>query len=236
MAYSSLPLGLNNCYSHIPIPGMQACLNICACKLKVEGTGNIKVQPDIAIVVLGVITENKQLKPAQEENTIKMTAVLRSLREMSIPSEDIQTQSYSITPQYDFIEGRQVFRGYRVEHLLEITIRDMNKIGEIIDAAVQNGANQVSNIEFSVSNPSAYYQRALNAAVDDALRKAGTLGGKLRIEVSKVPVQIVEIGYKSEGPIPLMYQVAGVSTPVQTGQVEITARIEAIFAYWPMGS
>jgi len=61
-------------------------------------------------------------------------------------------------------------------------------------------------------------------------------GSKLRIEVSKVPVQIVEIGYKSEGPIPLMYQVAGVSTPVQTGQVEITARIEAIFAYWPMGS
>lgn len=233
MAYSCLPSGVNNYYSYIPFPGIQACSNICTCRLKVEGIGSIKVQPNMAIVVLGVVTENKQLKLAQEENAARMTAVLSTLRVMGIPSEDIQTQSYNITPQYDFIEGKQVFRGYRVEHLLEVTIRDMNKIGEIIDAAVQSGANQVNSIKFSISNPSIYYQQALNAAVDDALMKARTLGGKLNIEVSQVPIQIVEMGYESGGPIPMMYQAVGATTPIQTGQIEISARIEAIFAYRP---
>ncbi len=234
MAYSSLPSGINNYYSNIPVSGMLACWNPYSCKLKVEGTGHIKVQPDLAIVVLGVVTENKELKLAQEENTAKMNAVLRTLREMGIPSEDIQTQSYNITPQYDFIEGKQVLRGYRVEHLLEITIRDMSKIGAIIDTAVQNGANQVNSIRFSVGNPSVYYQQALNAAVDDALTKAGTLGRKLNIAVSQVPVQIVEMGYEAGPIVPLMYQTAATTTPIQTGQIEITARIDAIFAYRPM--
>ena len=232
MAYFSLPSGINNYYSCIPFPGIQACSNICTFKLKVEGTGNIKVQPNMAVAVLGVVTENKQLKLSQEENTTRMNAVLRILSIKGITKEDIQTQSYNVTPQYDFIEGKQIFRGYRVEHILEIIIRDMTKIGEIIDDAVQNGANQVNSVKISITNPSVYYQQALNAAVDDALAKARTFEGKLNIEVTQVPVQIVEMGYESGMPIvPLMYEAVGPATPIQAGQIKISARIEAVFAY-----
>ena len=71
----------------------------------------------------------------------------------------------------------------------------------------------------------------MNAAVDDALAKVRTLGGKLNIEVSQVPIQIVEMRYEPGIPIaPVMYQ-TGPATPVQTGLIEITARIEAVFAY-----
>jgi uncharacterized protein len=235
MAYSNQPLNTSNYYSYVPVPSIQSCTDPRACKLKVEGRGSTKVRPDIAVVVLGVVTENKQLKLAQDENATRMTAVLGSLRENAIPMEDIQTQSYNIVPQYDYIEGKQVFRGYRVEHILEVTIRDMTRIGEIIDDAVQSGANQVSSIKFSIANPSAYYQKALNAAVDDALEKARTLGIKLNISVFKVPVQIVEMGYETGVPIiPLMYQAVGTATPIQTGLVEISSRIEAVFAYRPM--
>ena len=235
MAYSYLPSGQYNYYSYIPNPDLQACADLRACKLKVEGIGNVKVQPDIAVVVLGVVTENIQLKLSQEENTVRMTAVIKTLKEMGISSEDIQTQSYNVTPQYDFVEGKQVLRGYRVEHMLEITIRDMNRIGEIIDAAVQNGANQISSVKFTVADPSVYYQQALNAAVDDALAKVRTLGRKLNIEVSQVPVQIVEMGYEQGTPIvPMIYQAALSAIPIQTGLIEISARIEAIFAYRPI--
>jgi len=235
MAYSYLPLYANDYSPYLSVPSTQACTDPRNCQLKVEGKGTIKVRPDITVVVLEVVTENKELKLAQEENTTRMIAVLRSLRENGILSEDIQTQTYNIVPQYDYIEGKQVFRGYRVEHSLEVTIRDMTKIGEIIDDAVQNGVNQVSSIKFSVANPSAYYQQALNAAVDDALNKARTFGSKLNIAVSKVPVRIVEMGYETGVPIvSLKYQTAGSATPVQTGQVEISARIEAVFAYRPM--
>jgi len=181
---------------------------------------------------LGVVTEKKELKPAQEENATKMTAILKGLREMGIPLNDIQTRSYNIFPQYDFIEGQQIFRGYKVEHTLEVTIGDISMIGQVIDNAVQSGANHVESIRFTISNPSMFYRQALNVAVDDAISKAETLAAKLNINVSGIPLQIIEISHESSGSIvPLAYQAAEAATPVQPGQIEVQARIEAIFAY-----
>jgi len=233
MGYSNLPAYANNKYSALPFPAAQTCADPCACKMKVEGKWSVNARPDIAVVILSVITENKQLSIAQKENSENTAAVIKSLRENGIPPVDIQTQAYNITPQYDYVEGKQVFRGYRVEHSLKVTIRDMARIGKIIDDAVENGANQVSSIVFSVSNPAAYYQLALNAAVDDAARKAHTLANKLNIAVSKAPVQIIEMGYEAGTPVPMTYQTTGAVTPIQTGQIEISARIEAVFAYKP---
>ena len=175
-----LPQPSNIFYPYTYNPGIQTCFDPLACKLKVQGEGSIMVQPDIAVVVLGISTENKELKLAQEENTIKSNAVLKTLKDMSIQTKDIQTQSYTITPQYDYIDGKQVIRSYLVVNNLEITIRDMSKIGEIIDAAVESGANQVNSIRFSVSDQSKYYRQALKSAVDDAILKSRTLGNTLK--------------------------------------------------------
>lgn len=90
----------------------------------------------------------------------------------------------------------------------------------------------MEGIRFTISNPSIFYRQAINAAVDDAISKARVLGAKLNIEVSRIPLQIVEIGYEPPATItPLAYQAAEAATPVQPGQIEIQARIEAIFAY-----
>lgn len=222
----------DSCFTFTAAPGLQPCKVPCACDLKVEGTGRIKVRPDIAVANLGVVTEDLQLSTAQEENASRMTAVIRTLSGMGIASADIQTSAYSITPQYDFIDGRQVFRGYRVEHMLSVTIRDTARIGAIIDAAVRSGANQTGSITFAVDDPSPYYRQALDAAIDDALAKAGTIAVKLNIRVVRVPVNIAELGYEQGTPVPLMFQTAASTTPIQAGQIEITARIEATFAYW----
>jgi len=228
----SMLTGTENCLQYAFAPGMRSCAEPCACELKVEGTGRIKVKPDMAVVDLGVVTENRQLSTAQQENAASMTAVIRALNGMGVPPADIQTSSYSITPQYDYVEGKQVFRGYRVEHMLKVIIRNMARIGTIIDAAVQNGANQIGSITFAIDDPSPYYRQALDAALDDALAKAGTVAVKLNIRVIRVPVRIVETKYEQGTPAPVMYQMAAPATPVQTGQIEITARIEAVFAYW----
>lgn len=232
MAGSMFSTGTENCFKHTFAPGMRPCAEPCACELRVEGTGRVRVKPDIAVVELGAVTENRQLSAAQEENAVSMTVVIRTLNGMGVPPADIQTSSYSITPQYDYIEGRQVFRAYRVEHMLKVIIRDMARIGTIIDAAVQSGANQIGSITFTVDDPSPYYRQALDAAVDDAQAKAGTIAVKLNIRVIRVPVRIVETRYEQGTPIPVVYQAAAPATPVQTGQIEITARIEAVFAYW----
>lgn len=236
MSYIPMARASNQGLAHyLPVSGLQACADPRACKLKVEGRGTIRVQPDTAVIIIGVSTEDVQLRTAQEENTRITTAVLNTLRNLGVPSRDITTQAYVIEPQYDFIDGRQVFRGYRVLHSLRITIRDINRIGEIIDSAVASGANIVNNISFTVSDPSLYYRQALNAAIDDAQAKAVVIGRKLNIAVSQVPVQITEEDYQYVTPIqPFLAQAAPMTTPIQAGQIEITARIEAVFAYAPL--
>lgn len=177
---------------------------------------------------------NIQLKLAQEQNAIKISEIINTLKRLGVSSEDIETQAYIIDPQYDYIDGKQVFRGYKVVHSLKVTIRDVDRIGEIIDEAVASGANTVDNIRFIVSEPSKYYQQALTAAIDDALVKAMTIGRKLKINVSEIPAQITEESYQYISPVqPALLQVSGGATPIQIGQVDITARIWAIFAYTP---
>lgn len=233
MPYSSQPGMMHPYPSFSPCPpGLPGYMDPDACKLKVQGKGTVKVQPDTAIIILGVVTENMQLKAAQEENSRIVANILDILRNMGIPSKDITTQSYVIEPQYDYIEGKQVFRGYRVSHSLRITVRDISKVGEVIDAAVEGGANVVNSISFTVSDPSKYYRQALNVALEDAYVKSVSVGEKLTIRVCRVPVRIAEESEPYGVPVPLtLSQPQAMTTPIQPGQIEITARITAIYTY-----
>lgn len=202
-------------------------------EMSINGNGRVMAEADIASVSLGVMTENKELKVAQEENAVKSTQVLNSLKNNGIEEKDIKTESYTINSEYDYVEGKQVFRGYKVTHTFKVTIKDLKKVGEIIDAAVSSGANVVNNVIFTVSNPSIYYRQALNLAIDDAIKKAKSVEAKLEITLNKIPINIIEGG---QGPIPVtekaFYSAPSAHTPIKEGQIEISANIKAIFVYW----
>ncbi|MDP4091417.1 MAG: SIMPL domain-containing protein, partial [Bacillota bacterium] len=163
--------------------------------IKVIGAGSIRVEPDIALINLGVITEDMSLEKAQAENAARSISMLGSLYRLTIPKKDIQTLIYDIQPQYDFVEGRQVFRGYRVTNILTVTIRDKNSVGRVIDTATANGANRVENIRFEAENPSVYYKKALDTAVKDAAAKAREIGYSLGVQINPVPFRVSEITY-----------------------------------------
>ncbi|MEA4828272.1 MAG: SIMPL domain-containing protein, partial [Clostridium sp.] len=99
--------------------------------VKLNGKGTLKTKPDMAILTLGVITEGKELKTVQEENALKTNSLINRLKAMGINERDIQTQSYNVDIEYDYVDGKQVFRGYRVTNTIVVTIRDINKTGEI---------------------------------------------------------------------------------------------------------
>jgi len=144
----------------------------------------------------------------------------------------IQTKTYNIRPNYDYIDGRQVFRGYEVSNYLKILISNINFAGEIIDTAVKNGANTVSGINFIVSDQTNYYYEALNLAVEDAQNKASVMANKLNVKLNIIPIEINE---QDKGSIPLLTAMTLKSvngaTPIETGENKITADIEALFVY-----
>lgn len=201
--------------------------------IKVKGIGIVKAQPNIAIVSLGVITENKNLEIAQRENAEISTQVINGLRDMGISDKDISTMSYTIEPQYDYVEGKQIFRNYNVTNILSVTIRDIEKVGEIIDTSVRNGVNTVNNIKFTVDNMSIYYNKALNLAVKDAVRKAVEIGNTLKINVNRIPSSIVEESYEEIIPEATTVKMYASFTPIMPGEIKITAKIEGTFNYNP---
>lgn len=200
--------------------------------MTLNGTGIIKVQPDIAVVILGVVTEGMELRSTQQENAEKIRRIIDTLIRMGIEERGIETESYSVVPQYDYLEGTQVFRGYRVTNNLKITVRDINRVGEIIDAAVTSGANIVYSVNFTIADPSNAYRRALSQAIIDAIYKASTIEQTLRIIVDKTPSTIqeesVDMGIVRERD-EFLAPIA--ATPIVSGEIEIIARIKATFAY-----
>ncbi len=200
--------------------------------MKINGVGTLKVDPDSAAVNLGVITENISLEKAQKENTVKSTAVINKLFEMGIPKNHIRTVYYNIEPQYDYVEGKQIFRGYRVINILAVTIKDLTKIGEIIDAATLSGANSVDKITFTLDNPSKYYNEALKLAIRNAVHKAMEMSQSLKVQVYETPYKITEENYTATVQESSLMKFSSPTTPVLPGEMSVNARIEAIFYYY----
>lgn len=201
-------------------------------KFKVFGKGIINVKPDAAEATIGVITENSQLEIAQEENARITQKVINSMIEIGVLPQYIQTQNYNIRPNYDYIDGKQVFRGYEVSNYLKILISNINFSGEIIDTVVKNGANTVSGLNFIVSDQANHYYEALVLAVEDAQNKARVIANDLKVKLNIIPIQINEQDKGTITPLSVMtLKSLNGATPIEAGENKITADIEAIFIY-----
>ncbi|MBI6872662.1 SIMPL domain-containing protein [Clostridium aciditolerans] len=200
--------------------------------MTVYGKGNIKVKPDIATASIGVVVENKDLSVAQAQSIEKANKILDTLKRMGIKERDIQTENYTITPEYDYIEGKQVFRTYKITNTFRVTLRELSRIGEIIDAAVASGANVVNNITFTIENPEKYYNQALKIAVRNALEKARELGDTLNVIVNNTPIRIIEERQEYR-PVYRQAVLAASTeaTPIMEGVIEINAEVKVILNY-----
>jgi uncharacterized protein YggE len=198
--------------------------------IHVFGEGVISVTADTLKVHVGVVTEGDKLETIQAQNAETSSRVIQAMINLGVRREDIRTIDYRIDPQYQYEDGKQQFIGYRVTHMLEIKTKQIKEAGRIVDVAVENGANLVANIQFSVENDKHYYQHALTLAAKDALKKAESLAYAYRASIYQIPYLIEEIQQPS-GPIPLSYTTfkAEAQTPIEPGKLTILAQIKAYF-------
>ncbi|MGE7924046.1 SIMPL domain-containing protein [Viridibacillus arvi] len=200
--------------------------------ITVTGNGKVAVQPSYVELQLEVITEGKDVSKAQQENANMMNRVIQSILSLNIPRENIQTAAYNIVPNYDYIEGKQVFRGYEVTNALTVKVKDTSQVGTVIDTAVKNGANRVSGLQFKIENGEFYYQQALSIALHDAQMKAKTIAETMRLPMLPQPIEIVE--ESNAGPV--LYKTVAmaeqnISTPIEQGQITISATLRVKFQY-----
>jgi uncharacterized protein len=218
-------------------PAISAATPLCNHRpiIEVTGVGTVAAAPNEAVIVLGVITESPSLSKAQAANASSVTHVINALLQLSIQREHMQTVTYRIEIQYRYEDGIQTLKGYRVEHLLQITIDQVERAGLVVDTAVHNGANTVSSIRFTLTHPETYYNQALSKAIQNAGTKALTIAQTLGLSLFQTPIIITEETRAGEPPVPfqalLSTEGSAAPTPIQPGELEIRAAIKVRYAY-----
>jgi len=154
--------------------------------ITIDGEGKVTAIPDIAEISLGIQTDKATVASAQKENTDKMNKIIAELKGTGIEAKDIQTTNYSIYPRYDWNEGKQTLLGYTVSQNVTVKIRNLDKIGDIVDKAGSLGANQVSSLSFTIDEPEVIKQQAREKALVNAKEKAEALAKVAGVRLGKL--------------------------------------------------
>ncbi len=212
--------------------------NQAAYTIIVEGQGNTTVQPDQAVLTIGIVTENEDVEKAQQENASKTNHIIELLNQVGIEQDDIKTTAYLVNPRYDYVEGKSVLRGYEVGHSLQVTVKDILKVGMVYDIAIKNGANQTGELQFQSSYADFHYRQALTLAVNDARQKAQQIAKTIGVTLNHVPFRITEESrqpiqpyFASGAPLILAAQAKGMATPIQTGELMFQADVKVVFGF-----
>ena len=200
------------------------------------GSGSVTGEPDIAALILGVSVEKETVAEAREAAAVSMTAVLDSLKANDIAEDDIQTENFSIRPQYDYTENGRVLRGYRVNNTISAKVRELQRLSDIIDDAAGAGGDiiVVNSVQFMIEDPTELQMEARALAAKDAEAKAQTLADAHGVKLGK-PVTITEVTSGGISPTVYAESVAAdslrVSTPIEAGQLTVTVNITVVYEF-----
>lgn len=211
-----------------------------AATLTVVGEARMTAPPDMAVLTTGTVSTAKTADDALAANSKAVTEVIAALKAQGIPANDIATSNFSIQPQYVYPQqgSREPpkLAGFEVRNGVRVTVRDLAKLGPLLDKAVQSGANQASGLSFSLAEPEKIEREARVAAVKDAMEQARVLAEAAGLRLTRIT------SIQPEGPagVPVMpapmmmkAEAARMSVPVEAGEVEMRARMVVVYEAEP---
>ena len=202
-------------------------------RVAVTGDSIVQAQPDTAILTISVVSQAKLALDAQRDNANKSDAVVRALKGAAGAGAEIKTSGYSLQPIRVYKEGQPpTITGYEARNSVTVTMSDLTKVGAVIDATAQAGANDVSGISFTLRQDRPARDRALGEATREAVSKAQVIAQALGGRVVRI-VEVQEEGVERPRPV---YQVetyartamAAQTTPIEVGTLDITSRVQLI--------
>ena len=161
--------------------------------ISVTGNGEVETAPDLAILRLGVFSTAKSASLATETNSQSVSRIISILSKLGIDDDDYETTRFQLTPQTQYRKGQSpLITGYRVSNSLAVRIYDLDRVGEIMQAAIDAGGNNFESLSYVLDDSREFMEEARVQAVEDALAKALLMAEALDVEVGK-PLSIQEI-------------------------------------------
>jgi uncharacterized protein YggE len=190
--------------------------------LTVTGEGTVAAAPDSAVIRLGVSSQGKTARAASDANAREMTVVLAAIKESGVADRDIQTTALSLQPQYDPNKtGAARLIGFQANNQVTVKIRDVARLPSVLDRAIAGGANEMSGVEFIVSEQGTLLDKARIEAIADARRKAELYAAAAGMKVGRV----MAISEEGSAPPQRAFQAlrAGAATPLAPGEQTLRA-------------
>jgi uncharacterized protein YggE len=208
--------------------------------ITVVGEGIATARPDMGVVTVGVVTQAPRARDALAQNSKSMGDVIAAVKETGIESRDIETSQISLQPQYSYPQGgtREPPKlvAYQASNNVTIRVRDLDKLGTLLDRLVTSGANQIRGVELTVAEPGPLRDTARAAAMKDAARKAGILADAAGVRIVRV-FSIIEDVPDAPRPIALRMSAEAAggrpAVPIEAGEQEIRGRVTAVFEIAP---
>jgi uncharacterized protein YggE len=206
--------------------------------ISLSGAGSASAQADQAKVNLGVQITMESARDAIGENANLMSEVIEAVKSLGVSEDDIITTSYSVYPQYDWTDEGRIFKGFTVTNLVQVTVKDLEIVGDVIDAAAEAGANQINGINFELSDAKReeLKSNAYIAALSDAEDKGQLIADTLKLSIigvqsvtesSYVPVRTYEFVEEAGADFARSYA----PTPVLSGELAVTVNVHIVFLF-----
>lgn len=204
--------------------------------VSVSGAGTAYLVPDIAYIYVGVHTEKLSASEAVAENNAQTQTMIQSLRDFGIDAKDIRTTNFSIYPfdKYDPLTGASTGeKYYSVDNTVYVSVRDLDKLGELLDTVIAAGANTVNSVQFDVANKDEALKQARADAVKDAMEKAQELADAAGVSIGEIQT----ISFQDSVYYPVMDGRGGggaaseaAAVPIQPGQLTFTVTVNVTYA------
>jgi uncharacterized protein YggE len=199
--------------------------------IAVSATSTIYAEPDLAIITFSVVNEAQTASKAMNENVKRMNAIISHLKQLGVDDKDLKTTNFNISLRYeqDNATRKRVLVGYQMYQSLLVKIRNFQKLADVIQGALDFGANQVSNLVFMIENSEDIQKQARLQAIEKAKIKAQELADKLGIQLGKV------VGFNENSSAIKSFNarasmdVAGASPQIEAGENEIAVTITIIY-------
>jgi uncharacterized protein len=202
--------------------------------LQVSAQADATRAPDVASISAGVVTQAADANAAMRDNATRMDKVMQAIQAAGIPARDIQTAGVNLNPQYRYVENQNpVITGYQASNTVNLKVRDISRLGKVLDALVASGANQVNGPNFEIDEPGPVYDEARREALQQAQARAAMYAKTLGMRVRRI-VSISEGGgFHPPVPMPMMAMARDskmeAQTAVSPGETTLIANLDVVF-------
>ena len=215
----------NGCAGHLRRATDGAALRT----ITVAGAASVSAAPDMAVAQIGVMTEALTADAATATNNELTAAVIAAIAARGVSLSDIETSSFNLQPRRDYdSRPKGAITGYHVSNVVRVTIRDLERVGSVLEVAIDAGANHIRGLHFSLQDQATLQERARQAAVAEARGRAASLAGAAGVELGQVR-SIRESGGGHRPTAVKMQNAALADVPIQPGELDVSVQVEVVF-------